>query len=142
MPVKVIKNLLKVPRPRNNEELKIVSEAVFGVPLTARVSFMRYEIDQSWDSYDKQTRDACKKIIPWETCNPNYRLNDLFSKTVFGEMSCGGIARNAYGSVHPISYRQGKRLKEFASARNALSGVRPAFVRLAAQTKRERREQG
>ncbi len=140
MKIKVIKNRLKIPRPRNNEELKIVTMAVLGVELTARVGSNNYEVHQSFD--DNVFRKAANRIIPWEDCNPQYRMNELLFDTIFGGISCGGIARSSYGSVNHDSYRAKKRMTEFASGKPALSGVRPAFVRLAAQTNRERREQG
>ena len=131
--------IFKCPLPRNQKEFAILSKYVFGKPLSVSWDGFRYEIREPFDSYYSARRDASvfgPRVGP-------YYLNEVFCRTVFGPLSCGGIAGHAYGSVSQkgMGWRAKKRGREFASGKAALSGVRPAFARLASQC-RVKRKQG
>lgn len=135
----------KHPKPRNDAEFAVFSEYVFGKPLSL-MSFRfgkeegSYEIKEDFESYFPHK-------LSQSLCEGYYGLNEWFTKTVFGTLYCGGIARAAYGQFKIHGYRNRKRLQHWIQSRRVGDShpskpnqLRPAFNRLAQRIRVEREQ--
>jgi hypothetical protein len=126
----------RFPLPMNDAEFAILGMKLCGVPL--KVKTLRsgsYEIQQSHDELAKALG------FHSNSCDGYAVVRDIW-KQIFGELYCGGISRSSYGQFRPRGHRSQKRIANWVQQRSGrgFSGLRPAFARLAAQS-RERREQ-
>lgn len=132
-----------LPQPRSDAEFAAVTEFIFGMPLALKDlsiygSDGRYEIAQPYSTYDDSSFNMAAH-------NSSYDVSAQMMKACFGPLRCGGIAAHAYGQFSIEGHRNRLRLTRWATQRNTgrgagLSGLRPAFARLAEQC-RARREQ-
>lgn len=131
-PFRIERRSLIAPKPRCDEELSILSEIYFGLPLrlvTLRFygSSAQYEVEQSYNSYHG------KGFRYSEHCTTGYDHSWWFWRHVIGELFCGGIARASYGQAHVIGHREVARMNFWVKdRRNPIgSSARKSFVRLA-----------
>ena len=129
--------ITSLPRPRNDAELEIASEYIFGVPLHATFDLWgsggRYHITEPYSSYHGKGFHYLSY-----SCE-GYDRSAYFWKHVFGELSCGGIAGHSYGSFEVNGWRNRKRLENWKSLKGkTVSAVRPFYERLAAQNREQK----
>ena len=120
----------RMPKPRNDAELAILTEWFFWAPLSLSVlqvatGYARYEVKQKFDSYhgaEFRLKSRCQ-----------YDADAGFWRFVIGELTCGGVAGSSYGQAKVVGWRNQKRLESWVQSRRngGVSCVRPAFARLA-----------
>lgn len=129
------KFMSSLPKPANDAELSVISELVFGVPLSlSKLTDYSYEVANLYNSYHGEgfafSRGSCE----------GYDRSAGFWNWAIGTLYCGGIAARSYGQFKADGHRDSARLKRWQVSRRQDKGrtPRPAFVRLAAQC-RERK---
>lgn len=123
------------PKPANDAELAVVSEILFGIPLSLNsLSATSYTVEQPYTSY----HGGGFAFGPH--CISGYCRSAAFWEWLFGPLVCGGIASRSYGQFKILSHRDKARIMRWQVSRRQDKGrtLRPAFVRLAAQC-RERK---
>jgi hypothetical protein len=133
--------LQRVPRPQSDAEFAILTDWYFGRPLHLRTltcygNACTYEIEEEYNSY----HGAGWEFSEGSICG--YDHSRVFLQAVFGRLVCGGTARASYGQAKTHGHRHVRRLRRWICDRRrgtTDNSVRPAFLRLAEQT-RARRE--
>lgn len=128
---------LKFPMPRSMAEFDVLSEIVWGTKIGIRYINVikyscKYSIEKAYDSYAPKLSSKEMKNLGLSSY---YDLNDIFCKTIFGILSCGGVAKSAYGQSHILSHRQRicleKLVQDMHERLDQRRPLRPSFVRLA-----------
>lgn len=133
--------LKKLPKPRCDSELAVITKIYFGAELSLyRLDCFgegaSYEVKQDYNSYHGEGFEYGKN------CIHGYDHSSNFWKWAIGNTTCGGIARASYAQVKVFGHRNKQRIKYWIESRRGkqTNYLRAPFVRLAAQY-RERREQ-
>lgn len=131
---------LKIPLPKNKTELALLTKWYFGTELHLSDLWVdstggRYSVKETYSSYNN-----LEEFFFTSYCIKGYDYSARFWGTVFGHLTCGGIAEHSYGQFDIKSHRHKKRLRELQSSlrRKGPDPVRKSFVRLAAQPRGRR----
>jgi hypothetical protein len=137
------RELRALPRPRNTAELEALSAWYFGVALHIRSLRVNgcggwYEIDESYDSYNRAPKAAWKGPTadgskPYD--NSGYDYSRDFWQHIFGRLGTGGTARASYGDFKSerAGHREALRLASLQDSwrRKDAGRVRKSLARLA-----------
>lgn len=97
---------LKVPKPKTRQEFYELTKNMYGVGLGVTGHFDSYEVEGIQSKYDRTPVAAL-----WNKKYGQYGLK-VFLNTVFGPLSCGGVAGSHYGQFY-CGHRDGLRLRKF-----------------------------
>lgn len=130
---------LKIPLPRTAAEFAAITKWYFGKELHLRRLYVSesagsYEIEEDYNAYNGKGWHFS------ENCIHGYDYSGRLWATVFGHLTCGGIARASYGQFNFKGHRQHARLKALMNNLRGDSAnyARPSFVRLASQSRGKR----
>jgi hypothetical protein len=112
----------KVKLPKNNEEFKKFTKKYYGVELNAKVivykESVRYKILEAHN-------DCMKNELykAWEDKFGSYDGLTILLNSLFGELSCGGVATSHYGDTH-LSKDKCERLLKWDNEDNETKKVK------------------
>jgi len=131
---------LRLPKPRNDAELAVLSEWYFDLPLSlmsldVTSNYASYKVEQDYSIYHGEGF----KYSDHDT--KGYDHSAKFWEYVIGRLCCGGIARTSYGQANIIGHRNSVRLTKWMNSRRQKQAghLRKPFIRLAERL-RVRRE--
>lgn len=132
------RDLRKMPRPRNDAELAILTTIYFGAPVGIADLYVRrdgeggacsggYEVREDYNSYHGRGFVSSECF---------YDADSSFWRRVFGPLTCGGVARVSYGQFRATGHREMRRLLRWMDMRR--SGSRGCSLRRPLQRLAER----
>lgn len=121
-----IGKVIKVRAPRTRNEFFRFTRDMYGIGLTFRGSFGRYEIREKYDDYSKG-----EIAQMWAKKYENYDALKIFLSTAFGLLGTGGVAGSHYGDYKTRGrggHRAEKRIEKMHSSVLSIRS-KPAFNR-------------